>query len=562
MKGDCICMCAERRKGIEKEYEKFLNVMSECTEDYIFLFDLTNDYYNISEKVLEMFDLPDSKFDNATEKIMKVVHPEDKQKLLDDVEEIVSGKKSLHNLEYRWIDKNGKTSWINCAGKLVENTGELKILIGRIHRLGIKRKADDLTGLLSEDYFKINFEKTQRQNGDDSKYLMLIGIDNLKAINQRCGIAGGDRALKYVSDAIKKCKSSIIRAYRMDGDEFTLRIDGDFEQVKQVYYDIRQELDYIISENEYEIFFTISAGIIDFEKGLTFDETKVRMEFALNQAKRCGRNCFSVYDDEKYKEYMKLLDVQELLRESVNNNFEGYEVYYQPIVDSETGSLTGAEALLRWKCEKYGSMSPVQFIPILEESGLIIPVGKWVASTAIKQCKEWQKFIPDFKININLSYIQIKKSNVVADILSLVDSIGINPEYLTFEFTESTYIENDMTVRRLIKTFNEEGISLALDDFGTGYSNLAYLQNLNVDIIKIDRSFVNKAMSDENVYSVISHIIDMAHNLKLFVCIEGVENEDEKERLAKLFPDAMQGYLYGRPVPAEQFFRENIASVV
>ena len=255
---------------------------------------------------------------------------------------------------------------------------------------------------------------------------------------------------------------------------------------------------------------------------------------------------------------MKLLDIQELLRESINNDYNGYKVFYQPIVDSASGKLIGAEALLRWGCEKYGNLSPAQFIPILEESGLIIPVGKWVAYTAIKQCKEWQKYIPDFKININLSYIQIRKSNVAMDILNLIEKIGIDPKYLTFEFTESGYIENDVTVRKLMKTFNSEGIKLALDDFGTGYSNLAYLQNLNVDVIKIDRSFVNKAMHDENIYSVINHIIEMAHNINLSVCIEGIESVEEQDKICRLVPDSMQGYLYGKPVPAEQFFIDNI----
>ena len=151
---------------------------------------------------------------------------------------------------------------------------------------------------------------------------------------------------------------------------------------------------------------------------------------------------------------------------------------------------------------------------------------------------------------------------MAVDILDLVNKVGIEPKYLTFEFTESTYIENDVTVRKLIKTFNNEGIKLALDDFGTGYSNLAYLQNLNVDIIKIYRSFVNKAMQDENIYSVIHSIIDMAHNLELSVCIEGIESVEEQDKICKLVPDTMQGYLYGKPLPADQFMKDNIAAMM
>lgn len=555
-------MVSEKTASIESQYEKILDVMADCTDDYIFLFDLTHDYYRISESVLDKFDLPDSRFYNASEQIFKIVYPEDKAMLEEDISNIMSGKYSKHNLEYRWVDKEGKISWINCCGRLIDENSDTKVLVGRIHRLGMRRTADDLTGFLTEAHFKVNYESLMSNDRGCDSSLLIIGIDNLKAINQKCGISGGDMALRFVGESIKSCVVGRARIYRMDGDKFVVRVDGDENRAKALYYNIREKLDEIISRHDYEIFFTISAGIVKIEEGFDFNEIKVKLEFTLNQAKNMGRNCVITYNEDGYTDYMKQLDIQELLRESINNDYEGYEVYYQPIVDSATGKLIGAEALLRWQCEKYGRLSPAQFIPILEESGLIIPVGKWVASTAIKQCKEWQKYIPDFKININLSYIQIRKSNVAVDILNLVDMIGIAPEHLTFEFTESTYIENDMTVRKLIKTFSNEGIKLALDDFGTGYSNLAYLQNLNVDIIKIDRSFVNKAMQDENMYRVIKHIIEMAHNINLSVCIEGIENETEKERICCLVPDSMQGYLYGRPVPADQFMQDNIAGAV
>lgn len=547
--------------SIELEYEKILDVIADCTEDYIFLFDLDNDYYRASESILEKFDFPDYKFMNATEHLNKVVYPEDRDLLAEDIKSIREGRSNIHNLEYRWIDKDGKITWISCRGKIIDTGSKKRVLIGRVNRLGTKSKADDLTGFLAEGHFKANYEAFINENSSVKGTALIIGIDNLKDINQKSGIAGGDRALKYLGSAIKGCVDKKTRIYRMEGDVFVVRVDGDESYGKELYDRIRMKLDDIISENDYDVFITISAGIVSIENRMTFDELKVKLEFALYRAKKKGRNCAVIYDEASYREYMKLLDIQELLRESINNNYEGYEVYYQPIVDSDTGRLIGAEALLRWRCDKYGNLSPAQFIPILEESGLIIPVGKWVAYTAIKQCKEWQKYIPDFKININLSYIQIRKSNVAVDILNLVSQIGIDPRYLTFEFTESGYIENDATVRKLINIFNNQGIQLAIDDFGTGYSNLAYLQNLNVNIIKIDRSFVNKAMHDENIYSVINHIIEMAHNINLSVCIEGIENGEEKDKIGRLSPDSMQGYLYGRPVPATQFMQDNIATV-
>lgn len=551
-------MDVEQDKNIELEYEKLLNVMEECTEDYIFMFDLKRDYYRASKGILEKFDLPDYRFNDASFHILKIVHPEDRDMLMADFERILAGKGVKHNLEYRWIDKAGEIVWINCSGKLVDTDTDEKVLIGRVHRLGTRRTADDLTGFLTEAHLKVNYEKFISNNSGMPSSCVILGIDNLKEINQKFGIEGGDRALKYLGTAIMSCTENKNSVYRMDGDKFVLRIEGNEIYAKEVYKHIREKLESIITENDYSIFFTVSAGIVQVENGMSFSDMKTRLEFALYQAKKKGRNCIVAYNEESYAEYMQQLDIQELLRASINNDFEGYEVYYQPIVDSDSGRLLGAEALLRWHSEKYGNMSPGRFIPILEESGLIVPVGKWVAYTAIKQCKEWQKYIADFKININLSYVQIKKSNVALDVLNLIDKIGIDPKYLTFEFTESGYIENDVTVRKLIKTFNNEGVSMALDDFGTGYSNLSYIQNLNVDIIKIDRSFVTKAMTDENIYNVIKHIIDMAHSINLLVCIEGIENEEERQKICRLVPDIIQGYLYGRPVPATQFMHDNI----
>ena len=548
---------------IEKNYENVLQVLSECTDDYIYIYDLKNDFYRISSEILEAYNLPADRFNNASEHIMEVVHPDDKALLIADMSDIREGKKTTHNLEYRWIDKNGKATWISCRGKVFDtgNKDDI-ILMGRIHRLDVKRKADDLTGFLTENQLKINYQKFMEENPNYNGAFIIIGLDNLKSINQKFGLAGGDIAIEFVGESIKDCVRGTTRIYRMEGDEFVIRVDGDINSAKDIYYSIRSSLEEKIIENNYEIFFTVSAGIFIASPDVRFEELKVKLEFSLNQAKKKGKNCVIPFKQEEYAEHIKLLDVQELLRESTNNNYEGYQVVYQPIIDSRTGKLSGAEALLRWRCEKYGNLSPAQFIPILEESGLIVPVGKWVAYTAIKQCKEWQKTIPNFKININLSYIQIRKSNVAVDIINLVQKIGIEPQYLTFEFTESGYLENDTSVRKLIKTFNTQGIKLALDDFGTGYSNLAYLQNFNVDIIKIDRSFVNKAMEDENIYNVISHIIDMAHNLNITVCIEGIENVEEQDKICKLLPDTMQGYLYGRPVPAQEFTEINISRYI
>ena len=281
-------------------------------------------------------------------------------------------------------------------------------------------------------------------------------------------------------------------------------------------------------------------------------------EFALGIAKKNGKNCSYVFTDEDYQAYLKNIKIQEKLRYSVNHDFQGFEVYYQPIVSAKTEQVVGAEALLRFSSREYGMLSPGIFIPILEESGLIIPVGEWVYRTAMRQSMEWQKLMPKFRININLSFIQICKSDVVNEIMSSIEELGIQPSTVLFEFTESGMISYDDSVQRLLDVLNENEVKIALDDFGTGYSSLAYLQNLKVNLLKLDRGFTAQAVVNDFDYNLIGHIVDMAHSIGMQVCFEGIETEKELHKLKKLEPDYIQGFYYGRPVDKATFYEENL----
>lgn len=206
-------------------------------------------------------------------------------------------------------------------------------------------------------------------------------------------------------------------------------------------------------------------------------------------------------------------------------------------------------------------LSPGIFIPILEESGLIIPVGEWVYQTAMRQGMEWQEMIPNFRININLSFIQICKSDVVSGIMASIQELGINPGTVLFEFTESGMISYDDSVQRLLDVLNENQVKIALDDFGTGYSSLAYLKNLRVNLLKLDRSFTSKAVSSDFDYKLIGHIVDMAHSIGMGVCFEGIETEEELMKLRRLSPDYIQGFYYGKPVDRQRFYEQNLQGV-
>ncbi len=545
-----------------EEFEDVMRVFAKCTDDYLFLFDLDKDEYIISEKVLERFDLPGNHFANAGAVLEKIIYPEDMPDLTENLEQIRSGESQEHDLEYRWVDKNGKIVWISCRGVVIQDTTkeeETKLLIGRVTEIGSKRKADNVTGLFAERQLQLDFEKFKGEGKRGKGILLRIGVDNFKEINERYGMDTGDVVLKMIADCMEQVAGED-QCYRLDGDEFVMLMDEEDEQkARKRYHKTRILIEEQRKEQGYQNFYTISAGVVGFYYEETeFDKLRTYSEFALGMAKKNGKNCSYVFTQGDYEAYLKNIKIQEKLRYSVNHDFQGFEVYYQPIVSLKTGLVVGAEALLRFSSREYGMLSPGIFIPVLEESGLIIPVGEWVYRTAMRQTMEWQKVMPKFRININLSFIQICKSDVVNGIMSSIEELGIEPSTVLFEFTESGMISYDDSVQRLLDVLNENKVKIALDDFGTGYSSLAYLQNLKVNLLKLDRGFTSKAVVNDFDYNLIGHIVDMAHSVGLQVCFEGIETEEELQKLKRLEPDYIQGFYYGKPVDKETFYEQNL----
>ena len=546
----------------KEEFEVIMEVFAKCTDDYLFLFDLDKDEYSISERAVEKFDLPGSHFANAEVILEKIVYPEDMPGLTQDLERLKNGESEDHNLEYRWIDRKGKSVWISCRGVVIEDgtkEQKTKILIGRVTEIGSKRKADNVTGLFAERQLQIDFKRIRKKGLQKEGVILRIGVDNFKEINERYGMDTGDAVLKMIAECMEQVRGED-RCYKLGGDEFVLLIaGGDTQQARKRYHKVRILIEEQRKMQGYQNFYTISCGVVGFSyESAEFDRLCGYSEFALSMAKKNGKNCSYIYNIKDYEAYLKSIKIQEMLRYSVNHDFKGFQVYYQPIVSVEKEEIVGAEALLRFTSAEYGMLSPTIFIPILEESGLIIPVGEWVYQTAMRQSMEWQKLVPNFRININLSFIQICKSDVVSGIMSSIDELGIDPCTVLFEFTESGMISYDDSVQQLLDVFNENQVKIALDDFGTGYSSLAYLQNLRVNLLKLDRSFTSKAVSNEFDYNLIGHIVNMAHSVGLKVCFEGIETEEELQILKKLEPDYIQGFYYGKPVNGEKFYQDNL----
>lgn len=544
----------------EMSYEQLKYVMAkmeECTEDYLFLVDFINNNYRISETALERFNLPAAQFKNFAEVLSHVINKEDKEMLMEELEQIKAGVKDFHDLEYRWKDKNNDDVWINCRGVAFNNENNtMRWMIGRITELGKDRKADNLTGFLMEPQLRRDLEKMEQHRQASKGYIIKIGINNFKEIKEIYGIEKGNKIIKDLACCIRRVLNKSTNIYRVGRKTFMFWLKNirDIEEVEKTYRKLKEAVHDSIERNQYSMFYSISMGVapIDFSS-YVYEEIQKQAEFALNTARETDGRGFYIFDEQDYRAHIRKLDIQEKLRISVSHDYEGFEIYYQPLIRREDMELIGAEALLRFKCKEYGMISPIEFIPILEDSGLIIPVGRWVIQTAIAKCKEWQKYIKNFRISINLSYIQIKRSNVLEDILQALKVYKLAPEDVIIELTESGQLESNSLVLDVLESFRQKHLKVAIDDFGTGYSNLTYLKDFNANILKIDHTFTRKALNDSFDFRLVTHIVHMAHSIGLNVCMEGIETEEQKEQLDELKADYLQGYLFGKPMPAQEF---------
>lgn len=545
----------------KKQIEDAIRILNPCMNDYLYVFDLKEDYYVISKHATERFILPSDKFYNATKKHEDFVYPEDISMLGKEIEQIKAGKKKFHDMKYRWLDKHNNPVWINCRGSVLfdENT-QPHYLVGCINEIGVKPEADNVSGLLGEYALDRYIKDTCTDNIPDG-FIIRMSIDNFSTINADFGMSYGDFILKRTAECILESIKPTQKLFKAGSDEFIV-VDFNGSSINEavdIYKQCKKHINNFIENNRYNTIYTLSAGIINTRNITLEEENYVKLsEFALKTAKDNGRNNYYIYSKTDYDRYKRKLYISKALHNAVNEDFKGFQVFYQPVVDAVTYMLTGAEALMRFSIKKEGVdeceyISPVEFIPILEETGLIIPAGRWILEQSAKQCSIWNEHVKGFRVNINVSYIQVMKSDVFSDIMSVIDKYSLQPSCIGIELTESGYLDSSTHFNHLWRMLKDNGVYVILDDFGTGYSNLHCLSDLKPNYIKIDRTFTLKALKNKYDYKLMTYIIDMAHSLGLKLCIEGVETSDDLRQLRGPGADYIQGYLFGKPYPAVEF---------
>ncbi len=400
---------------------------------------------------------------------------------------------------------------------------------------------------------RLNHAITTSQARTDSLAIMFLDLDRFKIINDTLGHNAGDQLLQLVADRLRPCVRKTDTVSRIGGDEFVILLEEieDITNISTIAKNILDSLSHPFLLEGRELFITCSIGIsIHPQDGQDSNALLKNADSAMYRAKEHGRNNFQYYSEDMNSRSLEKLTLETDLRHALHR--EQFELHYQPQVDLSTGNIIGFEALLRWQHPELGLVSPIDFIPILEDTGLILPVGEWVLRTACEQNRKWQKQgLPTLPVAVNLSARQFSDSNLGMQVSSILMETKLAPECLHLEITESVIMNNASGTYKILDELYRLGVHLAVDDFGTGYSSLSYLKRFPIHILKVDRSFVRDITTDPDDASIVSTVITLAHSLKLKVIAEGVETEDQAMFLRNRSCDIAQGYLYSKPISVE-----------
>lgn len=528
-----------------KIYRQTIQFLDESTDDYLYIYDFVNDRIYFTDKIFEKYGLLSSENGVSLSDWNRIVYAKDAEQLEKNISAVAAGLSDSHDMEYRLIDKNGNTVWICCRGTVIrEEEGKPVFLMGSISEQAMERKVDNLTGLWNYEKFMEDMGHNLREN---QGYLMVFGVDNFKNINVKNGRTFGNRLLKIIVTILEEKADGYTKLYRLDGDRFAVDFPWKKRaEVSAFYRALKKALDK---------YCTISAGVVDYNSDDREDSSTIYQyaENALDRAKREGKNKIVFFSFQDYQKNLEKIRFQDELRMAVSDQFKGFYLCYQPQINSSDFSIYGAEALLRYRSAERGMVSPVEFIPFLEQTGMICLVGEWVLRTALRQCVRWREQIPDFRMSVNISYVQLRQENITGTVLDILRETGLPGSALTLEVTESMQLQDYSYFNKIFYEWKRHGIKIAIDDFGTGYSSLSYLKSIDVDETKIDRCFVNRIYCNAYNYCLLRNIIELAHCAKIEVCCEGVETEEELLTLQELNPDMLQGFLFARPYTEEEF---------
>ena len=470
---------------------------------------------------------------------------------LDDLSRIIVESDMHYLYDGFIITRDGRYAGMGTGHDLMKAVTERKQL--HLFRLA---HHDALTGLPNRLLFldRLGQALAQAQRHGCLVAVMLLDIDRFKAINDSFGHTIGDELLRAFGQRLVECAREGDTVARLGGDEFTVLLPDirHADHAALVAQKILDALQRPIPLNGHEVFTTTSIGIAlhpldrDSETLLTHADT------AMYKTKNDGGNGYRFYTAEMVSADLRRLSLESDLRKAIERN--ELVLHYQPQADIGSGRILGVEALLRWQHPEHGLIPPGDFIPLAEETGLIVPIGEWVLRTACARNRAWQNMnLPALRVAVNISGRQFRQGDFLEMVYAVLEDTGLDSRYLEIELTESILMQDTTATVRILNELSALGVQIAVDDFGTGYSSLSYLKRFPIDMLKIDRSFVRDLTTDPDDAAIVNAVIALSHNLGIKAIAEGVETPEQLDFLYRHGCDAMQGYCLSRPLPAEAF---------
>jgi diguanylate cyclase (GGDEF)-like protein/PAS domain S-box-containing protein len=497
-----------------------------------------------------------------------ITHPEDLEKDLKDMQRMAAGEIEHYQVQKRFVHSGGHPVWTMASRSLVrDRDGRPLHMVSQVEDITQRKQSDmmlthmalhdSLTGLpnraLALDRLSLALARTERH--PSSVAVLFLDLDRFKVINDSLGHNVGDELLVAVAGRLREAVRPSDTVARLGGDEFVVVCEdiAGVDDATRIAQRIADALSRAFDLNGEEVVLATSVGIALSSEPDDTPESLLRdADAAMYRAKEGGRNRYEVFDSSMRVEAVERLELEQALRRALGRS--EFRLFYQPVLDVETGTIVGVEALLRWEHPERGLLRPAEFISLAEETGLILPIGRWALQEACRQAQRWRQANPSrppLTVAVNLSARQLAQPDVADMVAQALESTGTDPSQVWLEITESVLTGDTEATVGALRALKALGVRLSVDDFGTGYSSLLYLKRFPVDTLKVDRSFVAGLGTHPDDTAIVAGVVGLAQTLGLTAVAEGVETEEQRAALLALGCDLAQGYLFGHPEPPE-----------
>ena len=537
----------------------FAAVVAGADEDInIYMTDLRYDYSRWSVKAVDFFGLPGEYMTGARAIWEEHIHPEDRGAFHESMENLLTGTRSSHELQYRVLSKDGKYVVCTCRGVVIKDKdGVPEYYSGALRNYGQQSHIDPVTGLRNQ--YGFSEDVTDCIQRSEMIRILELGIVQFMQINDIYGYTFGSRVLNRFGRLITQCAGNTAVIYRMDGARFAV-LSHDFseEEMAQVYRLIQLQLKEGFEVDNKRLNIVINGGLLTVDNFKTNVLTVANcLNYAMSESMNRRNGEVFIFHDELTDKNRQMLEKFNVIRNSIVEDFKGFYLCYQLLVNAQTEEVTGAEALLRWKNDFYGNVPPGEFVAILEQDPLFPELGTWILKQAMTDAKKLMQRYPDFVVNVNLSYSQLEKYDFITMVSEAIEEVDFPADHLCLEVTESCRVLDVEMLENIITALKPLGIRFALDDFGTGFSSLSLLRRIDFDVVKIDRQFILDIETSDIPKTTVKAIAELADVYGAAVCVEGVETREAVDILKTYPVKTIQGYYFAKPRPIEELLDQD-----